>query len=403
MLAILDVQRAFAGDHSFPVLAGLEGAVEFWKQIFSRYGSSDVVFFDPLDPGTIYSVLRVPESDDGRATIEKERARIIADYDLNEEDGRVRSQRGAREQFISGLKISGRYMSQMRRIFREEGLPFELAYLPLVESSFNVRARSSAGAVGMWQFMLDTGRKFLRINDAVDERRDPLVSTRAAARLLKQNYALLGNWPLAITAYNHGTEGLSRAVSSVESDNLVDIIKRYESPTFGFASKNFYAEFVAAIDVATHSETYFPYLRVHEPFVLKEFEIKRPVAVAALLKPAAISQNDFFDWNPALSRTAKVLPPGYRVKLPPERVDSFVGAHRRATQGPTIVKASPMGRSLAGSAKRRRGTVINEKTAIKKIELQRTATAVATRAKTRRLANSGHIRMAAQQSKLAER
>jgi membrane-bound lytic murein transglycosylase D len=362
-----------------------------------------VVFFDPLDPGTIYSVLRVPESDDGRATIEKERARIIADYDLNEEDGRVRSQRGAREQFISGLKISGRYMSQMRRIFREEGLPFELAYLPLVESSFNVRARSSAGAVGMWQFMLDTGRKFLRINDAVDERRDPLVSTRAAARLLKQNYALLGNWPLAITAYNHGTEGLSRAVSSVESDNLVDIIKRYESPTFGFASKNFYAEFVAAIDVATHSETYFPYLRVHEPFVLKEFEIKRPVAVAALLKPAAISQNDFFDWNPALSRTAKVLPPGYRVKLPPERVDSFVGAHRRATQGPTIVKASPMGRSLAGSAKRRRGTVINEKTAIKKIELQRTATAVATRAKTRRLANSGHIRMAAQQSKLAER
>src|SRR5262245_4473295 len=100
----------------FAVLPGLEGAVSFWKQIFTRYGATDVVFFDPSDHGKIYSVLRAPDTDEGRALVERERARIIANYDLNEEDGRVKTQRGVKEQFISGLKISGRYMAQMRQI-----------------------------------------------------------------------------------------------------------------------------------------------------------------------------------------------------------------------------------------------------------------------------------------------
>ncbi|HYY24109.1 MAG TPA: lytic transglycosylase domain-containing protein, partial [Candidatus Udaeobacter sp.] len=256
---------ALAQEAAFPVLAGLEDAVGFWKQIFTRFSSNEVVFFDPFDPGKIYSVLRIPENEAARAIIDKEQARIIADYDLNDEDGRVRSQRGAKEPFLSGLKISGRYISQMKKIIRAAGIPAELAYLPLVESSFNVRARSSLGAVGLWQFMADTGKKFLRINDAFDERRDPLASTRAAARLLKENYRLLGNWPLAITAYNHGTEGVFRGINAVRSRNLVELIRGYQSPTFGFASKNFYAEFLAAVEVATNSEAYFPFLRAHPP------------------------------------------------------------------------------------------------------------------------------------------
>lgn len=397
--AVVNPHSVFPADRSFPVPAGLESAVEFWKQIFSRYGSTDVVFFDPLDPGTIYSVLRAPDNEQGRAMVEKERARIIAEYDLNE-DGRIRSQRGAKEQFLSGLKISGRYMAQMQKIFREEGLPAELAYLPFVESSFNVRARSSAGALGMWQFMVDTGKKFLRINDAFDERRDPLLSTRAAARLLKQNYTLLGNWPLAVTAYNHGTEGLFRAVSSVGSSDLVEIIKHYESPTFGFASKNFYAEFLAAVNIAGDSDSYFPYVRLHRPMVLREFEIKRPVAIGALLKPAAISQNDFFDWNPALNETANVLPAGYRVKLPPERLDSFVAAHRRAMQPAKVAKAS----AISKPASRGQRVVHNNETAARKTaELGRTANAVAARAKARRLPVTRPVRKAPQELKVAAR
>jgi membrane-bound lytic murein transglycosylase D len=341
-----------AGEVRFPMLSGLEEAVEFWKQIFTRYGLSDVVFFDPLDPGKVYSVLRIPDNDAARAIIDKEQARIIADYELNEQDGRVRSQRGAKEQFSSGLKISGRYLLQMQKIFREEGLPPELAYLPLVESSFNVRARSSAGAVGMWQFMSDTGKKFLRVTEAVDERRDPLVSSRAAARLLKENYRLLGNWPLAITAYNHGTDGIFRGIEALGSRNLMDLIQRYESPTFGFASKNFYAEFLAALDVATNSDAHFPFLRAHRPLILREVEINRRLPVQSLLKPAAISQNDFFDWNPALDSTTKYLPVGYKVKLPPAKVDSFLAAQRRLSAPPSSKKPVIRARTVTTSQAR---------------------------------------------------
>ena len=323
-----------AQENSFPIPAELTGAVEFWKQIFTQFSSKEVVFFDPGDTAKIYSVLRAPENNDGRVVVERERARIIADYELNEEDGRIRSQRGAKELFLSGLKISGRYVSLMQNILRAEGLPPDLAYLPLVESSFNVRARSSVGAVGMWQFMLGTGKKFLRIDDAVDERMDPMASTRAAARLLKENYKLFGNWPLAITAYNHGTEGIFQGINAVGSQNLADLIRRYQSPTFGFASKNFYAEFLAAAEVAKNSDAYFPFLRSLRPITFHEVAVTRQVPIQSLLKPAAISSNDFFDWNPAISPTTKYFPMGYRVKVPPEKLESFVAAQRRLVNAP---------------------------------------------------------------------
>jgi membrane-bound lytic murein transglycosylase D len=182
----------------------------------------------------------------------------------------------------------------------------------------------------MWQFMPETGKKFMRVDGAVDERRDPMSSTRAAARLLKQNYQILGSWPLAITAYNHGTEGIFRGVKAVESDNLVDLIRSYQSPTFGFASKNFYAEFLSVVEIATNSEIYFPYLRQHQPVTLHELPLKRQTPLAAVLKPAAISNRDFFEWNPALEPNTKVLPSGYRVKLPAEKIDTFVTAQNRA-------------------------------------------------------------------------
>jgi membrane-bound lytic murein transglycosylase D len=344
-------RRIAAHDSPFPLPAGLEDAVEFWKQVFTRYGFAEVVLFDPLDPSKIYSVLRAPDSEQGRALVDKERARIVADYDLVDDETRIRSQRGAKEHFAEGLKISGRYMAHMQKIFRDEGVPIELAYLPLVESSFNIRARSGVGAVGMWQFMPETGKKFMRVDTTVDERRDPMASTRGAARLLKENFRILGSWPLAITAYNHGTDGILRAVKTVESDHLVDLIRRYQSPTFGFASKNFYAEFLAVVDIATTREVYFPYLRPHRPVALSEVEVKRQAPLHTVLKPAAISQSEFFEWNPALEPKVKFLPVGYRVKLPPDKVDDFLTAQKRASMTPGAKKsAAPMKRRLAQSS-----------------------------------------------------
>jgi peptidoglycan lytic transglycosylase D len=362
LLLAASARRIAAQDSPFPVPPGLADAVEFWKQIFTRYGFAEVVLFDPLDPAKLYRVLRVSEDEQGRAIIDRARARVVADYDLIDDDTRIRSQRGAKEHFADGLKVSGRYMAQMQKIFRDEGLPVELAYLPLVESSFNIRARSGAGAVGMWQFMPETGKKFMRVDTAVDERRDPMTSTRAAARLLKENYRILGNWPLAVTAYNHGTEGVFRGIKAVESDNLVDLIQRYQSPTFGFASKNFYAEFLAVVDIATNSDRYFPYLRTHRPVALREVELKRQTPLHAVLKPAAISQGQFFEWNPALEPKVKFLPVGYRVKLPPDKVEDFLAAHRRAGSALAVKKVAV---AKAGGTKSTAVSQKNAKAAIK--------------------------------------
>jgi len=328
-----------AQERPFAVPDGLEGAVNFWKQIFAQYSTNEVVLFDPLDPVTIYSVVRATDNEEGSAVLDRERARVIAEYDLGADETRIRSQRGAKEHFAEGLKIAGRYISEMKKIFRAEGLPVELAYLPLVESSFNIRARSGAGAVGMWQFMPDTGKKFLRIDGNIDERRDPFESTKAAARLLKENYQLLGNWPLAITAYNHGTDGMFRGIKAVESDDIVDLIRQYQSPTFGFASKNFYAEFLAVVELATKKDTYFPFLRSHSPVSLREVATKRAMPLRSVLTPAAISSSDFFEWNPALDSAATMLPAGYRIKLPPDKVDDFLTAERR------VVTLSPKPRT----------------------------------------------------------
>jgi len=350
---------ADAQQSPFPVPAGLEDAVQFWKRIFTRYSSTQVVLFDPLDPGKIYAVMRAPEGEQGQAMVEKERARIVADYDLGDDESRIRSQRGGKEQFLEGLKISGRYMTQMQKIFREAGLPVELAYLPLVESSFNVRARSNAGAVGMWQFMPETGKKFMRVDTAVDERRDPMASTRAAARLLKENYRILGNWPLAITAYNHGTEGMFRGIKTVESDALMDLIRGYQSPVFGFASKNFYAEFLAVVEIATNVDSYFPFLWPHRAVTLQEVAVRLHMPVQAVLKSAALTQRDFFEWNPALPPTTKVIPTGYRMKLPPHKVDAVISAQKRAGAAAPGAKTASAAKAGAERGKSAKTTVKN--------------------------------------------
>jgi membrane-bound lytic murein transglycosylase D len=316
-------------ENPFPLLPGLEPSVEFWKLVFTRYSASELIFHDPLEPTRIYRVLEAGESNAARRVIEQEREKIQSVYGLKADEKRVRIQRGLKERFASGLQLSRKHLDQMQRIFREEGVPDDLTLLPLVESSFNIHARSRAGALGMWQFMASTGKQFLRVTSAVDERKDPLESTRAAARFLKRNYDLFGNWPLAITAYNHGREGMLRAVAEVGSKDLMEIIRRYQGPAFGFASKSFYAEFLAALEVAGKGEEFFPNLEYHPPFPLEELEVERPTSIAALLKPTDIARSEFLDWNPALNPKISDIPVGYRVKVPSDKLELFVAAYHQ--------------------------------------------------------------------------
>ena len=125
----------------------------------------------------------------------------------------VRSQRGQKERFLAGVIHSGRYIQEIKRLFRTYNLPEELAYLPHVESSFNFNAYSKYGAAGIWQFTRETGKGYLTIDQTVDERLDPILAAHAAAKYLKNSYEDLNNWPLALTSYNYGLSGMLRAVN----------------------------------------------------------------------------------------------------------------------------------------------------------------------------------------------
>jgi hypothetical protein len=148
-----------------------------------------------------------------------------------------------------GLHRASKLLPRILAILRQHQVPAELAALPMVESTFNPAAYSKAGAAGLWQFIRSTGKQYSLISRKRDDRRDPVRATEAAARLLRDNYQALGSWPLAIVAYNHGHAGIRAASTLVGSTAIEDIVARYNGPRFGFASKNFYAEFLAALDV----------------------------------------------------------------------------------------------------------------------------------------------------------
>ncbi len=332
--------------HPFPVPAGLNTAIEFWKQIFTRYRRSEIVFYDSKDQSKIYKVVNIGKSRRLRSLIRRERKRIANEHGLKSVR-RVMAQRGVKERFISGLQQSQRYLDQMQEIFRKRELPVELAYLPLIESSFQLNARSRAGAVGIWQFMRRTGKRYLRITSTVDERKDPLESTRAAASLLEENFEMFNDWPLAITAYNHGRAGIQRAVMRVGSGDLTDLIKHDKSRRFGVASKNFYAEFVAAVEVALRDREYFPEIEYDLPRNFQELKLDQPIALSVLLRFAVVSRREFLSWNPALSRNIRLIPKWYRVKIPSEKIEIFAEAHQRVVNGPWVNHRVARGETLS--------------------------------------------------------
>ncbi len=329
--------------------------VDFWIRIYSEVGNDEGIIHDAKYPNIIYEKinLKVHTSQSLRSSIgdakKKWRETLIRVHekrntpekmDLTEKsvllmyDGivepnkfleaaqrkRLRFQKGQKDSFKSALRISGRYLPMMEKSFKEAGLPIELTRLPFVESSFNVGARSKVGASGIWQFMRSTGKIFMIINDAIDERNDPIFSTQAAARLLKQNYEAVRSWPLAVIAYNHGRIGMMKAVRSIGSVEVSDVIEEYRSRSFGFASKNFFMEFLAAVHVERNHEKYFGKVDRLEPMHIEEAAIPDSVFVGDLLEVLKLSSSEFENLNPALTdlvlKGKKRIPTGFRVRIP---------------------------------------------------------------------------------------
>jgi membrane-bound lytic murein transglycosylase D len=243
---------------------------------------------------------------------------------------RIRFQLGQADRFHEGLIRAAAWESHIARVLEQHGVPAEIAALPHVESSFNPAAYSKVGAAGLWQFMPSTAKRFMRVDSIVDERLDPDSATEAAANLMLYNYRLLGSWPLAVTAYNHGPGGLRRAQEQLGTSDIAVIVKRYQGATFGFASRNFYVAFLGALEVDRNAEKYFgPITRLTDtqstPVELPDY-----IAVEAFAKAFKVDMGALRVLNPALRppiwNGTRLVPRGYAVRIPGTPPQSEIAA-----------------------------------------------------------------------------
>jgi membrane-bound lytic murein transglycosylase D len=343
---------------TFEVPDRLRKNVDFWISIYTQYGSNQGLIHDAKYIDLTYEVLNLKDGKAGEHQIKTEKRRwkdvlmslhhktrspeAMAHMDLTDDEKKVfvlfnnvnepnkflnaahrkrlRFQLGQKDHFLDSLKKSGRYLPLMEEVFRQQGLPIELTRLPLIESSFNLRARSKVGASGIWQFMRSTGKLFLKINDSVDERNDPVRATEAAAKLLKGNYDSLRTWPLAVTAYNHGRKGMMRAVARVGSDELDDVVEDYHSRTFGFASSNYFCELLAAVELEKNSDKYFGKIVRDQPLQYFEVQLSHYIDIRELASFLKLDMDAVSELNPGLTDATlsgrRMLPMGYKLRLP---------------------------------------------------------------------------------------
>jgi peptidoglycan lytic transglycosylase D len=233
-----------------------------------------------------------------------------------------------RERFGMWISRSGRYLPMIQRIFRERGLPEELAYTAMIESGFSPRAVSRVGAKGMWQFMEATGRRYgLVIDRWLDERLDPVRSTMAAAEYLGDLYGLFGHWFLAQAGYNAGEARVGRAIQRARTSDFWALTQTRHLPD---ETKLFVPQILAAA-VITRAPTRYGFdVTLESPLAYDEVTTRRPLDFDTIAGLAGVSAEQIRDLNPAL--LARITPPfgSYTLRLPPGAGPRFDAAIRAA-------------------------------------------------------------------------
>ncbi len=337
---------------SFARPPALEPDILFWTRVYTEVDTRGGLIHDSSRLGVVYEVLRFPKgagprtqrrlvksakkryknillalAKGKREDLSDDQARVLAlwpegvsNKTLRAATRRLRFQLGQSDKFKAGLARSGIWEAHIREILADMGLPVQLVALPHVESSFTPRARSRVGAAGLWQFTRSTGRRFMRIDRSVDERMDPYLSTVAAAKLLSHNYAATGTWPLAITSYNHGTAGLRRAARKLGTKDITRIAREYKSRRFGFASRNFYVAFLAAVEIHFNPDKYFDVIPRHSAPPTQLVRVPDYVSIGTLQGVLGIDRDVLRENNPALRpsvwRGTKYVPRGYELRIP---------------------------------------------------------------------------------------
>jgi membrane-bound lytic murein transglycosylase D len=383
---MLPLSAAAQDPNLFPRPPELESAVQFWTRVYTEVDTQSGFLHDSRHLSVIYTSLPLD-----RRQIENRRNRIREDLrvlatgkrsgltasqqeilelwpadvsteTLQEAASNVRWQLGQSDRFLGGLRRSGAYRSHINQVIREKELPIELAVLPHVESSFNPGAYSSAAAAGMWQFGRATGLRFMRIDHIVDERMDPYIATNAAMSLLEYNYSVLGTWPLALTAYNHGAGGIARAVRETGTTDIETIVANYRGRAFGFASRNFYAQFLAVLDVENNARQYFGDFRLNPAPEFATVEADAFIDAEVFARSVGISLEQLRADNPALRPAVwegnKRIPRGFPVKVRAAAVGSgdllamIPTDYKFAVQTPDVAYVVERGDSLSVIARR---------------------------------------------------
>ena len=266
----------------------------------------------------------------------------VKKYERVVEEDLLRCQTGIKEKFEEALKRSGRYLPIMEALFvNEYGLPIELTRLPFIESSFDYSAYSSVGAAGIWQFMKKTGRTYMTVNNLIDERRDPVESTRAAARYLQSAYSRLGSWPLAVTSYNNGVGGVNSKVREMGTSDITTLLESPTKRVFGFASGNFYPELLAAIEVHDQYHKYFPELQIEPPLRIAQVRLGSPLSVRFVTSELGVTAQELQSVNYGVSDAIwsgrSRIPSGYVLKVPAQ----YSAKLARLSKGETVMTAGP--------------------------------------------------------------
>lgn len=389
---------------NFPRPTALEPAVQFWIKVYTRVSTHQGYIHDNEVLSVIYDTVDLPLYADrpdrdrqiaaatkqvtsalhslangkrsGLSTVE---AQVLSAWPAGTSSRtfaaaaeRVRFQLGQSNRFREGLVRSGQWKPYIRSVLAEQGLPLELAVLPHVESSFNPSAYSKAAAAGMWQFMPATAREYMRVDQVVDERMDPFIATDGAAKLLKTNYKITGTWPLALTSYNHGASGMVRAAKAVGTKDIDVIVDKYKGEAFGFASRNFYASFLAVLEIDSNPGRYFGKVSMDPPTAYDVVAVRDYVSAKALARNAGISMDELKEHNPALLAPVwsgdKYIPQGFVVRVPRSQLgrpleSTVAGLPTLRTQKPDRVHRVAPGDSLSTIA-RRYGTSVSQLMAV---------------------------------------
>jgi membrane-bound lytic murein transglycosylase D len=354
----------------FQVPAKLRGRVDFWKDVFAKYGRNQVVIHHREFPQVVFGVLDFSSEAETMSDVElkhhkdrveketvlsmKEQIRQLVNGEepstpfqesfvermemvpqgsrsyrrLLDED-LLRTQTGIRERYAQAISRAWKYLPVMEQIFTSEyGLPKELTRLPFIESSFDYTAYSSVGAAGIWQFMPRTARSHrMLVGRYVDERRDPVKATRGAAEYLRIAYQELGSWPLAITSYNHGVGGVRSKVRAAGTSNISEIIEHPSERFFGFASTNFYPEFLAAVEIFQDHDKYFPEVSVQPPLRLVAYPVRTPMSTTQASRQLGVPLENLKEANYALLdpvwKGSAKIPAGYVLQVPVQYTDKM--------------------------------------------------------------------------------